>query len=294
MQFFIDFAFGCAHESARAQRSFREAVLLAFACLLVALSSTGAWAAADCASGSADAASANAVSLDTLAFQPFGAAEIGWRIYVPLVAAEIDTACPPDSPMFADRLARWQSARHRPATGRFTPDAFAAMYARWQAARPFTTVSRVYCPDPPTPEHLSATRGGESYGRVIALRSGALAAWRALMTAARADGVPGADARALRIFSGYRSPDYDAARCVIQQNCDGRRRARCSAHRTGLALDVFLAELPGVPIDSSAYANRRAAALSPAFGWLAANARRFGFVNYAFEPWHWEWTGEPI
>jgi zinc D-Ala-D-Ala carboxypeptidase len=21
--------------------------------------------------------------------------------------------------------------------------------------------------------------------------------------------------------------------------------------------------------------------------------RRFGFVNYPFEPWHWEWTGEP-
>ena len=22
--------------------------------------------------------------------------------------------------------------------------------------------------------------------------------------------------------------------------------------------------------------------------------RGFGFVNYAYEPWHWEWTGEPL
>jgi LAS superfamily LD-carboxypeptidase LdcB len=29
-----------------------------------------------------------------------------------------------------------------------------------------------------------------------------------------------------------------------------------------------------------------------AFRWLVANAYRHGFVNYAFEPWHWEWTGE--
>jgi LAS superfamily LD-carboxypeptidase LdcB len=28
------------------------------------------------------------------------------------------------------------------------------------------------------------------------------------------------------------------------------------------------------------------------YRWLLANAGRFGFVNYPFEPWHWEWTGE--
>ena len=32
---------------------------------------------------------------------------------------------------------------------------------------------------------------------------------------------------------------------------------------------------------------------APAYRWLVANADRFGFVNYPFEPWHWEWTGEP-
>ena len=26
---------------------------------------------------------------------------------------------------------------------------------------------------------------------------------------------------------------------------------------------------------------------------LVKNAARFGFVNYVFEPWHWEWVGDP-
>jgi LAS superfamily LD-carboxypeptidase LdcB len=31
---------------------------------------------------------------------------------------------------------------------------------------------------------------------------------------------------------------------------------------------------------------------SPAYRWLALNARNYGFVPYAFEPWHWEWIGD--
>jgi LAS superfamily LD-carboxypeptidase LdcB len=45
-------------------------------------------------------------------------------------------------------------------------------------------------------------------------------------------------------------------------------------------------------VDSSADENRRWQAATPAYRWLVANAARFGFVNYPFEPWHWEWTGE--
>jgi LAS superfamily LD-carboxypeptidase LdcB len=28
------------------------------------------------------------------------------------------------------------------------------------------------------------------------------------------------------------------------------------------------------------------------YRWLVANADRFGFLPYAYEPWHWEWAGE--
>jgi LAS superfamily LD-carboxypeptidase LdcB len=127
----------------------------------------------------------------------------------------------------------------------------------------------------------------------VLLRPAALAAWRQLVAAARAL-VPelAADKRLLTIFSAYRSPDYDDARCAREQNCQGIVRAACSAHRTGLAMDLYLGAAPGFAPDSSDDANRLFISRSPAYRWLVANAARFGFVNYAFEPWHWEWTGE--
>ena len=84
----------------------------------------------------------------------------------------------------------------------------------------------------------------------------------------------------------------DAARCRAEGNCDGIVRARCSAHRTGLAADMYVGQAPGFGPDSSADPNRLFMTRTPTYRWLVANARRFGFVNYPFEPWHWEWTGE--
>ena len=51
---------------------------------------------------------------------------------------------------------------------------------------------------------------------------------------------------------------------------------------------------PGYPPESSDDANRLYESRTPAYLWLVANAGRFGFVSYPFEPWHWEWTGEPV
>ena len=95
-----------------------------------------------------------------------------------------------------------------------------------------------------------------------------------------------------QVFSAFRSPARDAARCEVDRNCQGLVRAACSAHRTGLALDLVLDTAPGLAVDSSADANRLAMARGFAYRWLLAHAGGFGFVNYAFEPWHWEWTGE--
>jgi LAS superfamily LD-carboxypeptidase LdcB len=69
-------------------------------------------------------------------------------------------------------------------------------------------------------------------------------------------------------------------------------RAACSAHRTGLALDLDVGAAPGFMVDSSADPNRLFQSRTPAYRWLVRNAVRFGFVNYVFEPWHWEWRGE--
>lgn len=116
-----------------------------------------------------------------------------------------------------------------------------------------------------------------------------------MVAAARRAAPPiAADRRLLTIFSAFRDPASDDARCALERNCQGIVRAACSAHRTGLALDLYLGGAPGFGPDSSADANRLFLSRTPAYRWLVANAGRFGFVNYPFEPWHWEWTGEPL
>jgi len=242
------------------------------------------------------AVAANAASQATLAWAPFGRAETGWAVYAPKIATEVGTACDVATPAFAAALAAWQGHRRLAPTGVFDPLTFAAMKAKWQAARPFVHIDgRAHCPAPPPPAALATAAPGESFaGKAVQLRARALAAFRAMRAAARRDPEVVAEPRSLTIFSGYRDPAADAARCSAQANCNGIVRATCSAHRTGLAMDLWVGTAAGFGPDSSADANRLAMTRGPQYRWLLANAARFGFVNYAFEPWHWEWTGEPI
>jgi LAS superfamily LD-carboxypeptidase LdcB len=164
----------------------------------------------------------------------------------------------------------------------------------WQGRRPFIALSHVACPAPPPASSLSRATSAEGYdGKPVMLRTRALAAYRAMAAAARAQSPAIArDPRLMTIFSAYRSPEYDAGRCVRDGNCNGIVRARCSAHRTGLAMDIYLGAAPGEAPDSSDDANRLFISQGPAYRWMIHNAGRFGFVNYPFEPWHWEWVGE--
>lgn len=251
----------------------------------------------DCQSGGAWASIApvNAASLTALAWAPFGRGEVGWEIYAPRVAHEIATACAPATPRFAAALARWQDGHGLRSTGTFDPETFRAMVTRWHRARPFARVNAEgICPGAPPVSTLATARPEESYGgKTIQLRPGALDAYRRMVAEARAAGVLRRP-EALTIFSGFRDPDADAARCARDNNCQGVVRTICSAHRTGLAIDVYIATAPGFGPDSSNDANRLAMSRSDVYRWMVANAGRFGFVNYAFEPWHWEWTGEPM
>lgn len=241
------------------------------------------------------AAAVNAASLATLAWTPFGKPETGWEIYAPRVAAEIGTTCGPGSNGFASALARWQGAHGLPKTGVFDPAVFGPMLVRWHLARPFVRVNREgMCPGAPPEANLALAGPKESYGgKAIRLRPGALEAYRSMAAEAKAAGVlPRPES--LMIFSGFRAPDADAQRCARDNNCQGLTRTICSAHRTGLAMDVVIDAAPGFGPDSSADVNRLAMARSPLYRWMVVNAGRFGFVNYAYEPWHWEWTGEPL
>ncbi|MGH7025099.1 MAG: D-alanyl-D-alanine carboxypeptidase family protein [Caulobacteraceae bacterium] len=252
--------------------------------------------AQNCAGGPAGAAAANRSGMASLVFAPFHRPEIGWATYAPLVAHEIGTPCDGASPGFAARLAAWQVAHRLPATGVMDVTTFGAMKAIWDRRRPFEAASRIACPAPPDPASLAVVPAAQSYGgKRLLLRPGALAAYERLWTAARAS-LPAmrTDPRLMSLFSAFRSPAEDDARCAREGNCEGVVRASCSAHRTGLAMDIFLGAAPGFDPASSADANRLYISRGPAYRWLVANAGRFGFVNYAFEPWHWEWTGEAI
>ena len=249
----------------------------------------------DGADAPAGAAAVNAASLSSLAWTPFGKPEAGWEIYAPRIAAEIGTTCGPGSNGFAAALARWQGAHGQRQTGVLDSEVFAAMLVRWHLARPFVRVNREgMCPGAPPEAQLALAKPEESYGgKEIRLRPGALEAYRRMADDARAAGVL-AKPDALRIFSGFRAPDADAQRCARDRNCQGLTRTICSAHRTGLAVDVVIDSARGFGPDSSADANRLAMARSPLYRWMVVNGQRFGFVNYAYEPWHWEWTGEPL
>jgi zinc D-Ala-D-Ala carboxypeptidase len=241
----------------------------------------------------APAARVNAVSQTTLPLNPFGRPEQGWALYAPAIATETGATCPADTPGFAAALARWQLGHGLTPHGAVDAATFSTMKATWQARRPFVALrAKGVCPNPPavlvalTPEESRADK-------TVRLRPAALAALRRMVAAARRE-VPAiaADPELLTVFSGYRDPADDAARCAAEENCQGLVRAECSSHRTGLAVDLVLGSAPGYAADSSDDANRLYQSRTPAYLWLTANARRFGFVNYVFEPWHWEWTGE--
>jgi len=251
----------------------------------------------DCQSGgpSVSAAPVNAASLNTLVWTPFGKGEVGWETYAPKVAHEIATACPPGTARFADALARWQGGHGLRASGTFDPETFKTMLVRWHRARPFVRVNgEGICPGAPPVSTLATATPQESYGgKTIQMRPGALDAYRRMVAEAKAAGAL-RDPRALTIFSGFRDPAADAARCARDNNCQGVVRTICSAHRTGLAMDVYIAAAPGFGPDSTNDANRLIMSRSAVYRWMVVNAGRFGFVNYTYEPWHWEWTGEPM
>ena len=241
----------------------------------------------------AAAAQANAQTLRTAGWSVFGRPETGWEVYVPLTAHEIGTSCAPDSDGFAAALAAWQGDHRQVGNGVMDEPTLRTLDRIWQGRRPFVAASsHGVCPSPPA--ELSNAQVDEGYGgKPIQLRAGALAAYRRMVAAARADEpVLAADRRMLTIFSGYRDPAADAARCAKDQNCNAVVRATCSAHRTGLAMDLYLGAAPGFSPDSSADPNRLYQTRSNAYLWMVGHARAFGFVNYPFEPWHWEWTGE--
>ena len=236
----------------------------------------------------------NAASLSGMDWAPFGARERGWETYAPQAAREIGSGCLPQSLGFARDLAAWQTRHGLVPDGRMTEPTFAALKYAWHMHRPLRGKLPVgACPPPPPPDQLVEATPQEGYGgKVVKLRPAVLAAWRKMREAARReDPAIARDPLALALVSGYRDPASDALRCATEGNCDNRRRALCSAHRTGLVFDLYVGAAPNYDPTSTDPENRLYQSRTPAYRWLVRNARRFGFENYIYEPWHWEWSG---
>ena len=242
------------------------------------------------------AVQANATSVNGLTWAPFNAPEYGWGTYLPLIQHEVGTGCAPGSVEFTRALAGFQAAHALPPTGQFDEATFKVFRGKWQERRPFI-MARVRgepCPDPPPLNQLGYLVAEEEHADRLTrlVRRDTLDAYRRMVAAARAE-VPEvrANPELLQIFSAFRDPESDAARCATQGNCDGLRRAMCSAHRTGTALDLYVGHLEGLGVDNTSPESRRHMARTATYRWLVKNAGRYGFVPYVFEPWHWEYVG---
>ncbi len=238
------------------------------------------------------AASHNRTTIDSASVTPFGVAEKGWGVYAPLIAHEIGTPCAPDSAGFAAAFAQWQGGHSLAATGEVDEPALSLLAATWLLRRPFVRAMKTGCPASPPENTLATAAPAESFGgKTIQARPAALEAYRRMVAKARRD-LP-LTPPLLTIASAYRGPVEEAARCA-DGACGNPGTARCSAHRTGLALDLYLGAAPGRSPFSTDDDDRLAQARSPAYRWLVQHAEQFGFAPYPYEPWHWEWTGEEI
>ena len=137
--------------------------------------------------------------------------------------------------------------------------------------------------------------GTDTSARVQWLAPRAARALVRLRAAASADGIE------LQLVSAFRSAEYQLG--IVRRKLERGQpmddilrvsAAPCySEHHSGRAVDLTT---PGYPALEEAFE------ASPAFAWLQANARRFGFMlsyprgnphGIAYEPWHWCWHARP-
>lgn len=131
--------------------------------------------------------------------------------------------------------------------------------------------------------------GPNLVGRMQRLAPDAARQWNVMLEAAMQDSIT------LMIVSGFRSIEYQAALIrkkinagqIIDEILTVNAAPGHSEHHTGLAIDI--ATLGSRPLTEDFES-------TDAFGWLSANADRFGFsMTYprdnrwgiAYEPWHW-------
>ncbi len=218
----------------------------------------------------------------------------GWAVYVPIITHTLGTTCGPATAGFAQALSVWQGQHGLAADGAMSRATAAKMKEGWQArrahlARPCIELNRTRTAEIPAEARFDAEDRR--------LQTDALAAYQRMLSAAKRE-QPALfqTPTVLQAASAWRDPADDRSSCTRNPGpCNGTAKAvGCSAHWSGWALDLNVGFLPGRDPTDSTYANRLHQAQNPAYIWLLENAGRFGFVNYYYEPWHWEWQGDTV
>jgi hypothetical protein len=219
----------------------------------------------------------------------------GWEAYVPVVMRTLGTACGPTSAAFAEALSDWQKTHGLPADGMMSRDTAAKLKEGWQAKRAHLT--RPACIELPRSRTVAIPADARWDDADRRLQAAVLAAYERLLATAKRERPDLFQTRdILTAASAWRDPADDKASCTANPGpCNGTAKAvTCSAHWSGRAVDLNLGFLPGSDPTDSTYANRLRQSHGAAYAWMLDNAARFGFVNYYYEPWHWEWQGDSI
>ncbi len=235
------------------------------------------------------AAEANARSVTTYHGPVFAIIETGWLTYVPQIQSLIGTTCSADSEGFAAGVAAFQASHGLTADGKIDTATLTAFRMQWQAKRTlYKAASRTPCPFKGRDDLVRIDPSEDLGANDPRLAAEAYAAWKKMRAAAIADGVITANSDLLKFIAAYRSPDRAAE--LVRRNPNRTAQGLCSVHISGFAADLNVGHAPGYDPISSHATNRRFQSQQPVYQWLVANASRFGFVNYVYEPWHWEYA----
>lgn len=178
----------------------------------------------------------------------------------------------------------------------FSPPAWAGQNEyEATACGPFTLVSvenpgggRIKNKTIPTDSDLVVIQG--AFGKTPLHRLAA-EALKALVCAARADGIKHPQLLPTGGRSGFRSLQQQAAawkRALADYKSEKVAnkwvgKPGFSAHQSGRAIDFYLGLANGS-------GNVAKLIQTPAYKWMVVNAYRFGFYPYPVEPWHWEYN----
>jgi len=243
----------------------------------------------------AEAAARNTVLKYELGWAFGGKQQRGWYLYTPLISRLLETEGEAAGPDFASALSRWQTASGMRPSGVLDDDTLYRMVSAWQGARLknkayaspdellLAPASDFYDPTRPDPLRQVERETYAAYKRMVA--AAAADPSSGLKLTAAGEFAPGE--KFFKIVSSFRSREHQAH---LRAQSPGSGRAGLavnSPHFTGRALDLYVGGEPVETRDS----NRALQVQTRAYRWLVANAERFGFRPYYYEPWHWEYVG---